>query len=549
MTVFKRPGDVVALIPLGEPPPAHPYASDAARLAESGGANDFEVPAFLLTLFVPDEVAILASVLDTLRGAASKQEELIRLGIYDFNVESSMTASLSEVGAMGLVLRPVFEAGSAWRGANLGPERLERIARLIADEVTAGLGSEADALDAAGRAPGAARLTANVKPLGHTYEPGMYAGKDLREVRFGLRRDHLTAAGQCGAILGQFAAVLRGHDCPIAYVHYPHRWNSYGDDSLDWLRIAFAVDADGGRDAAIEIEAWRLACAQQAALVAYDPSLPHRFRSDRFARLYQPERADEPVPEMPRAPHDRVGLCAEGPARVGLVADLLAEAGDVLVEGCTVAILHGRTVANLIVVDPSASRLEEVLRERLEPVGGEVQRFDVSNTTKIIPRLGDEQLFTFWMAWVCPDRAGAINEVLRALYEQFRTAGLPTPNIVYGTSRVLADGRSCVAKFKFSCDVGDAGRFGLLDGTGALDTRSVSTSTGAAKLREAVMVGLGAPPDDWQPSDPAWRTQSVRASGSEPHDEPWVSLGLPAGALIGSAQGPGGLTQVGPGGR
>lgn len=542
---LKRPRDVVVALPPSIPAPSQPYATDAARLAESGGAESLASPAFLLTLFVPDRAGILIKILETLSAAIPKRADLIRLGIWDFKVESSVTASLSEVAVVALVIRPAFEAGSAWLGSRLSADRIETIAEVISDEVTQALGPApqpgAPALGGEGDQPlfepvddevvrsvDADLTVARVRPLGYASESVLYAGKYFREIRFGLRRGGSEAAQQCGQLLRDFATVLKAREYPIAYVHYPHRWNSYGDSSLDWLRVAYAADLDAGNDSAIEIEAWKLAREHDVALVAYDPSLPQRYVSDRFARLHDVESNRETAGMgRPAAPYPRVGLCAEGLARTGLVADLLNKAGEVLIEGCTVAVLHGRTVANLILTHPSASSLERVLRDQFEAEDGKVERFDVSSAAQVIPRQGSQNSFTFWLAWISPDRPGAVLDVLNVLRNQFEGEGLAPPNIVYGVSRVLVGGRSCVAKFKFSCDMDDASAFGLLDGQGGLDTNSVSTSRGATELRDSVIVAVGHISEEWQPPNLESRGHPVRVTGSEPHEEPWGSLGLP----------------------
>jgi hypothetical protein len=489
-------------------------------------------------------VGIFTSILETLHNAADKHPDLIRLGVYEFNIESSVSASLSEIAVVALVMRPAFEPTSPWLNSKLDPKRLDAMAESIASEVTNGLSSEHQVVDERSGNPAGDRderwtqvtdgsaVVARVRPLGYSSESTLYAGKHFREVRFGLRRGDPDSARTCGWLLRKFASVLKGQLCPIAYIHYPHRWNSYGDSSLDWLRVAYASDLDAGKDTTIEIQAWKLASRQDVALVAYEPSLQDRYLAERFARLHNVEpRSDIEPPEGSTSSDDRVGLCAEGEARVGLVADLLSEAGDVEVDGCTVAVLHGRTVANLILTRSSADSLEPVLRENLQKLGGQVERFEVSPGRQVIPRQGAQNSFTFWVAWVCLDHPRAIIDVLHGLRDQFHALNLPMPNIVYGATRSLADGHTCVAKVKFSCHIDHADAFGLLGGQGGLDTNSVSTSPGAARLRETIVPALHTS-EDWHPPSPEWRTHPVRVAGSEPHEEPWGSLGLPASALI-----------------
>jgi hypothetical protein len=356
-------------------------------------------------------------------------------------------------------------------------------------------------------------------------EPGnefrLYAGREFREARFGLLRGHESSAAQCARVLRDFASFLANYDVPIAYLHYPHGWKRYGDDRWSWLRVAYAVDRSVGTDAATEAGAWDLADNEGIPLSIYDPTTPAGDMSSRFTVI---NKAPETVRPVELSPADRIGLCIEGIARVGVVAEVLRGVEGLRIYGCTMSVMYGHTVCNLITDRGGSDALSEALSGELSVV-----RRDVDRRSPVVARPGAERA-QFWVAWYCPESPGVMYNVIRRIYRTFESSGAHRPNIHYAISRVLADGYSCAGKIKFLCDRDDADRVGLADRRA---TREGPGSEGWDQLEAAVRSSIGDVPSDWAPSQRRWAERPVRVSESEPHEEPWAILVAPEGAELG----------------
>lgn len=485
-------------------------------------------PAFLITLFQNDHPGILRNLLRRL--AEPKHVKWTTWGIFDFNVEASITASLSQIAAVALVVRPLplDEVGSQYI-SSFDEVQLDLMASAIDAELksasvdAAGTAEHATAADAgalAGDVP-----DVRVVSLGYGSEAGLYAGRQFREIRFGLSGPPPERPAMCGKLLRQFARELAARDTPIAYVHFPRQWKRSGDPGAEYLCIAYAVLPDIGVDAAIEMRAWQVAVEIGASLAFYDPAKPGSTMSERFTFLRRAAPSGVTHAPLVEGRSERVGLCAEGEARSGLVATVLGKTSDIEIEGCTIAVLYGRTVLNIISRGDSVDGLQSVLKGELGPP----HRFDqVPTFVEIVPRVTD---FTFWVSWVCHEQAGAILMALGAIDGEFKRSGLPVPNILYGTSRVLVDGRSCAAKYKFQCSEADATTLGLREAgaAGSPDVDMVAGSEGAKELITAIRAQLALPSTTWRPSNRSWIQSPVHVTKSEPREEPWATLSLPHG--------------------
>jgi hypothetical protein len=478
-------------------------------------------------LFQTDEAGVLKCLLEGLSDPRLKDWR--DRGLVAFSVEASVTASLAGVAVVALIVRPVFEREvDAREFLYLSRREVEGCGDALVTDLTARLAEHAQHVGATPAPP------PRIQVLDVEDEASLFAGRHFREVRFGLPRYGAKAAATCGELVRAFSKVLRSHASPIAYIHYPHRWNTYEDERWDWLRVAFAVDPTVGRDAAIEISAWSLGSERGLPVAAYDPQLPGRFMSDRFSRLSVSEdRAIYDGEDHPTEDYStqnaakRVGLCLQGVARVGLVADVLDAEFALDVFGCTISVLHGHTIANLILSTEAADALEKRLGDTIRS-----HRFPIE--TNIVVARPSSETTTFWVAWLTGERTGLINTVLDLVYDEFTRHDKPLPNILYEGSRVLVEGYSCAGKLKFSCASSTAEEIGLLDGESGSDTRSISTSSAAGRITTALrqrLLSAGDDPSSWRPPNPSWSRVPFQVSGSEPREEPWGTLGLPEAEL------------------
>jgi hypothetical protein len=499
---------------------AHARMLAASRRSLGGGA-----PKFLITSSTPDRPGILCDLLDSL----IKPLELKGLPrIHSFSVESSMTASLARIGAVAVVVEPVI---SPDEDASLLTHAADDIIVHLRQQLDAALGPDAAQLHTqrAGFPP--------VKRLSPGDEFSLYGGRVYREVRFGLRsggvyRSDISrdAAEKCARILQRFTKALKEYDTPIAFVHFPHGWNSHAPD-LSWLRVAYAIDHAVGLDTATEIAAWNIACEEHVALSVYEPSHRGLPYPQRYEHILPPSIARQPSKTSRIG--SRVSVCIDGIARTGLLADTLTGLDGLAASpehplalfGCTAGVLYGHTVTSLVIDSDFSSELgSNPGALRLAAGLGEKNAVSVQLPDDDAPVMKNKPEATFWVAWCCGEQSGVIRTLMNAVMDSFAEAGAEPPNVEYAISRVLADGFTCAGKMKFSGDPRVIRQLGI---------QNALYEQGDSRLQEVLVHAIGDALEGWEPPDPAWSERPIWLTASEPREEPWATLVVPEGATEG----------------
>jgi len=514
-------------------------AAYAEMLPAGHGGLDVGSPRLLVTVHVDDTEEVLLQLLAEL---AEPQALRSMWPLRTFTVEASVSASLAGVGAIAIVVKPIFDPP----GTRLDQESLRGLIADLATQLRSRLapggdGGETEAVP--GPRPNDPAVA--VQPIERGDEYALYAGRHFREMRFGIdRRDPMWAA-TCARLIASFSAALGRRGVPLAYLHFPLLWDSLPPSwhevnatHVRWLRMAYAVPSGGGDtsvDTGIELDAWGIADDEGVGLAAYEPTIRGALE-DRFVLLTPPPPFSAVTTPDASTINGAASQEAHGPANVALGVEVLAKAGllaDVMrdlpaarVYGCTVAVLYGQTLCN-IVVDEATS--EELVRRVLQKDGG-VAPHPVQPTVQVVRRSNDQD-FVFWVAWCCGDRPGVMRSVLQTVRSAFQREDQRMPNINYAISRVLADGRTCAGKVELICLRQEAARMGLLDPNHPVGERANESLGGWRRLETALGRAIAPALVGWAPQTVEWLARPVTVGDAEPSEQPWAQLIVPEGAV------------------
>jgi len=495
-----------------------------------------EAGRLIVTLFTGDRKRLL---LDLLRQLAAPEGLRARWQVKAFTVEASLSASLAGVGAVAVVVQPVVGRGRA----ALSDVELDR----LADDLERQLRPDGPLRAPDASTSGEAEPPLRVRPIAPGDDVGLYAGRQFREMRFGIGRSGGAgdrAARQAARVIDRFSNVLGDQQVPLAYLHYPLRWAGATDGRLQWLRMAYAVTDDPAVDVAVEMAAYAIADDEDVVLSTYDPARRGALE-DRFVRLRTPrgrrrhlledstpgvehEADAEAEAEAGAGSRPTMALCIRGRARAGLVGRLLGGMSEASVYGCTMAVLYGNTVCN-VVVDRAAG---EHLRDRLAELAPDVTvvSYPVGARTQIVGGAGHDEV-SCWVAWSCGDSIGVMHRVIDAVDTVFRGRRVDIPNVNYAISRVLADGATCAGKIQFVCSRAEAQQVGLVPAARDVVDRGSADLPGWSALEAEVRAALQPGLVGWRPPHVEWLDRPVAVGPVEPSEEPWARLVVPEGAV------------------
>jgi hypothetical protein len=497
-----------------------PYA---AMLPAGRGRLGGDAGRMIVTLFTGDQAGLLAG---HLRRLAAPGEVGERWRLRAFTVEASLSASLAGVGALAVVVQPVF-----WEDRNLSPADLARLAGELRRELRPRAPLRAP--DVSSAVP--TGLQWDVQPIAPGDDLVLYAGRQFREMRFRIGCGRV-AAGRAARVIDRFSNVLGDQEVPLAYLHYPLHWAGEADHQQQWLRMAYAVADDPAADLALEMAAYSIAEAEDVALCTYDPTRPGTMEN-RFVTLREPPERGRRQPGDPSrgtaagaegTGRPTLALCIRGRARPGLVGRLMRGLSGASVYGCTMAVLYGNTVCNVVLDHTSGEEMHRRLADLAPDVT--VVPYRVDAHTPIVGGAGDDDM-SCWVAWCSGDQIGLMQRVVEAVYGVFRDRRVEVPNVNYAISRLLADGGTCAGKVHFVCSRREAEQVGLAPHHDAPGDVGAAPPEGWSALREAVREAVRPALAGWRPPHREWLARPVEVGTVEPSEEPWARLVVPEGAV------------------
>lgn len=484
-------------------------------LPAADAVGDILAPRFLVSVFVPDRTGIAYSILSVFdHGVAVGDSETVH-----FSVDGSLLSVAEDICSLTFVVRVVdlvSPDGLPTVESELREELRKALARLYA--------SNLESFFEGGR------HEPTITPFTAQHESWLYRNRPFTEFRFGVAdRSFPHQIERLAIILNEFTAGLRTLRVPIAYLYFPMQWSTAAQDlgleasswpsvPVRWLRIAIGGPPEVGNLFELQREADRLAEASGASLALYSPASTGTSMGKRFTLVRQAidRSASEHGDEVAnRVEGDHSVLFVGGPARVGLVDDVLKivlplVSKKATLSAGTMTVLQGHTVASWTMPSSSAGSAADALRGakerlRLTHVSGP---HDVGERGHVVEKRG-----SFWIAWRCGDRPGMFKRVLETVAVFSGVDPLDGPDVAnrlsidYALSRVLADGRTCAGKVKFS-EVHSGDR-------GPIDEAALAEALRSA-LRDAI--------EGWACSKPDWMRNPVLVARSEPAEDPWAEL-------------------------
>lgn len=526
------------------PPSGKPTAAfDEATLLIPSKREDSD--RFVISLSTPDTPNILKRTLKVLADGVSVGD----LG--PLCVEASLSASLSEVGFISVVVR--VDGDSQPPQSESEPGRFEA----VRDELEAGVASALTDLEP--------NTLVEVDHVRKPVNPILNKNRVLREMRFGLRATGINGFQDLPldayfTILQYCAEELANEGLPVLFAHMPHRWRGLDGRPSDVLRVGFSC---GEMDPASFVAQERIRARLQLMsltmgevdieMFVYDATRADKPLSHRFLQLA--EGAGEPYLsnnslsvslneiDDDATPTPRTCIIMRDPGRVGLVADFLMMLSGAIDEstpkenrrpyscdGATMAVVDGWTVVMAVVSGPTTDELAIAVSETSSPGwalssddGREQPRYFKTSrggSLRFIPtksqvaiKRGSDTVLSLWVCWRAGDSAGQILSVIDVITSTFTDAGWSDPNIEYAVSRVLhgegASDETCAGKIRVTCP---------------RPTASLSESDLIHRLKALAIDALSDSLDGWNPEFSEWRDRPVEVSKREPDEGPWGFL-------------------------
>lgn len=529
--------------PEGQKPPGPTAAFDEATLLIPSNREDSD--RFVISLSTPDSPNILKRTLEVL-------DDGVSIGTArPLCVEASLSASLSEIGFISVVVR--VDEGEQQSAPEAERVRFEA----MRSELEAGVESTLKDLEPDTRV--------EVDHVRKPVNPILNRNRVLREMRFGLR-----ATGPEGfqdlpldtyfKVLHCCAEELANEGLPVLFAHVPHRWRGLDEQASDILRVGFSCgEMDPASFVAQERIRARLHLMSTSMnslnidMFVYDATKADRPFSHRFLELGEgvgaPYLSDDPVGSASAddadepLPTSRTCIIMRDPGRVGLLADFLTMISNAVNErdrnetgtpyscdGATMAVVDGWTVVMAVVSGPTTDELASAVFEastqdwslssddgRDQPWyfktsrGGSL-RF-IPTKSQVAIKRGSDTILSLWVCWRAGDSAGQILSIIDVVTKTFVEAGWPEPNIEYAVSRVLhgegSSDETCAGKIRLTCPRPEA---------------SLSELDLIQRIKARAVDGLSISLEGWKPEFPEWRDRPVEVSTREPDEGPWGFL-------------------------
>jgi hypothetical protein len=456
-------------------------------------------PRYLLSLFVVDRPRLLRAVLTAVdegvvlpaEGEIGDLDEAQRT--VRFSIDGSLASSLNGAFMTAMVLRAIVPAGLARAGANLDGY----VPTLLQTKVAEGL----DGLKLPENAISNIEIQV-FKGIGDR----LFRDRRFTEYRFGASRSSSADAQvRLARMILQFSKCLGEHSVPIAYLYFPDVHHDVATrEDLDWARIGVGAPARAVESMEIDLVANKLASEYGCVYRKYDPVRGGNSMDERFTLIADYEQyASSPLrPEDEQIDAGVDVVFAQGPARAGLVGQMLAgEAGPRLLAG-SMTVLAGHTISSWVVPAGAGQSLIDDIRA-LKP-------FDTPHSSSELYALGPIEgenrpptsaYKSYWAAWRCPDRPGVARRVVETIHDHIAERLDAVPDFRYMISRVLANGEACAGKLKFRVD----------------HSNNRTPVVQSELLSEALRRALPSSPQRGEPVE-------VRVQKNEPGEEPWASL-------------------------
>ena len=467
---------------------APPFAAHRFRVAtdvpSAWIAREFRfepVPRLMLSLVLPDRPLVLLKVLTAvdlgvvIPGIGSAAHLSPELRTVRFSVDGSLSSTLRGAFMTAMVLRPIID------------DALARAVPDALDVVRQGLWSQvATALDEMGLPEEFSKNIGLYKFDGLGDE--LFAGCRYAEYSFGVR-SNAKSSGSLIRVLADFSRVLGEAATPIAYLYFPD-----SRDGFEWAKLGVGAPSRAVDSLQLDLVANTLARRNKCRYLKYDPS--RDVLADQRHSQIADYSTDESAQRETRVtePHTDA-IFAQGPARAGLIGDLLeGEPLDAFVAG-SMTVIAGHTIACWLVPLGEGRGIAARLRRK-----GELLGMSVSGPLEVAPGLPEDGE-SCWVSWRCEDRPGIARLVVDELTQFISAPTGVLPNLGYEISRVLAAGQSCAGKIKIT----------IPSDLPALDDAAM------ANLRQRLLMALPLDSNSGEPPE-------VLVARFEPTVEPWASL-------------------------
>jgi len=345
----------------------------------------------------------------------------------------------------------------------------------------------------------------------------LFGDRVFTEYRFGARKERRSLT----RITAEFTARLGEYDVPIAYLYFPDD-NDQGSEGTEWVRIGVGAPDDPLESLDVDVVAIDLAREYSCAFRKYNPGINATSLSEKFREIVDFRPASGAVVIEPGAiVSGRKGadvVFVHGQARSGFVGDMLRAPVGSTVEGGSMSVIGGFTMACWVL--PEGSGL--AFKARSEKIGRRgtssgALKGDVEVRLSQIPGAVDQarpDSTCLWLAWRLPERPGVFRLIIAALREAARDVfgGAGDVDVRYAVSRVLDSRMGCAGKVKFEVDSG-ASRGDAVAAAKDLEER-------VHKLMKARLAEVGI---DWGEGETSHSGEIV-VRVLEPGEEPWASL-------------------------
>ena len=346
----------------------------------------------------------------------------------------------------------------------------------------------------------------------------LFAGRRFSEYRFGVSAHNPHHPSRTlGALLERFSRVLGSYKVPIAYLYFPDYFNESDTSGLAWLRIGVGAATRPLDSLEVDLIANTLAREHNCRYLKYDPFLPGPAMGARFREI-DDHRLDRSAATLASGEQLHAKLpatdlvFAEGPARTGYVADMLAECNEFDLLGGTMTVLAGHTVSCWQVRSGAGERFAEAIRSmNARAIKPGNSRVFTGTTSAPKDRRSDPRDRAFWLAWRCSDAKGVQHRIVSHLLEFARVkcqGSAESIDIKYAISRVLDNGRTCAGKISF-----------LVTGEAA-----EGFARKLPELQLQVTAVISPAISGWKPRFQEWIDTPVLVSDDEPAEDPWGSL-------------------------